>query len=161
MILVLKCFRIVKTIQVEGFGRFMIMTISCSMFIWCSSCSGNYGENVSLDKLKDFHRRRLQVLVEAGPDLLAFETIPNKLEAQVRFLPTEKTTSWKYVVICLFKYCKSRYLRRVLSFWRKRMCKFRHGSASHLLMVRKLHRERALRNVLNLLTKATIFTRLA
>ncbi|KAK2365856.1 RAN GTPase-activating protein [Trifolium repens] len=32
--------------------------------------------------LKDFHRRRLQVLVEAGPDLLAFETIPNKLEAQ-------------------------------------------------------------------------------
>ncbi|KFK33539.1 hypothetical protein AALP_AA5G026700 [Arabis alpina] len=47
-----------------------------------SEYSGNYGENVSLDKLKDFHRRRLQVLVEAGPDLLAFETIPNKLEAQ-------------------------------------------------------------------------------
>ncbi|CAL5432728.1 unnamed protein product [Camellia sinensis] len=37
---------------------------------------------MDLDKLKDFHRRRLQVLVEAGPDLLAFETIPNKLEAQ-------------------------------------------------------------------------------
>lgn len=36
-----------------------------------------------MEKLKDFHRRRLQVLVEAGPDLLAFETIPNKLEAQV------------------------------------------------------------------------------
>ncbi|CAA7049778.1 unnamed protein product [Microthlaspi erraticum] len=47
-----------------------------------SEYSGNYGENVDLDKLKDFHRRRLQVLVEAGPDLLAFETIPNKLEAQ-------------------------------------------------------------------------------
>lgn len=38
---------------------------------------------MNVDKLKDFHRRRLQVLVEAGPDLLAFETIPNKLEAQV------------------------------------------------------------------------------
>lgn len=38
---------------------------------------------MDVDKLKDFHRRRLQVLVEAGPDLLAFETIPNKLEAQV------------------------------------------------------------------------------
>ena len=38
---------------------------------------------MSLDKLKDFHKRRLQVLVDAGPDLLAFETIPNKLEAQV------------------------------------------------------------------------------
>ncbi|XP_023550566.1 homocysteine S-methyltransferase 1-like [Cucurbita pepo subsp. pepo] len=33
--------------------------------------------------LKDFHRRRLQILVDASPDLLAFETIPNKLEAQL------------------------------------------------------------------------------
>ncbi|XP_027153167.1 homocysteine S-methyltransferase 1-like [Coffea eugenioides] len=47
-----------------------------------SEYSGNYGPDVNLDKLKDFHRRRLQVLVEAGADLLAFETIPNKLEAQ-------------------------------------------------------------------------------
>ncbi|CAL5415130.1 unnamed protein product [Camellia sinensis] len=47
-----------------------------------SEYSGCYGPNVDLDKLKDFHRCRLQVLVEAGPDLLAFETIPNKLEAQ-------------------------------------------------------------------------------
>ncbi|ERN08323.1 hypothetical protein AMTRI_Chr04g249850 [Amborella trichopoda] len=47
-----------------------------------SEYSGNYGPDVSLEKLKDFHRRRLQVLVEAGPDMLAFETIPNKLETQ-------------------------------------------------------------------------------
>lgn len=47
-----------------------------------SEYSGDYGPTVDLKKLKDFHRRRLQVLVEAGPDLLAFETIPNKLEAQ-------------------------------------------------------------------------------
>ncbi|KAF8378685.1 hypothetical protein HHK36_030034 [Tetracentron sinense] len=47
-----------------------------------SEYSGWYGRDVTLDKLKDFHRRRLQVLVEAGPDLLAFETIPNKLETQ-------------------------------------------------------------------------------
>lgn len=47
-----------------------------------SEYSGTYGPDVSLDKLKDFHRRRLQVLVEAGPDLLAFETIPNKLETK-------------------------------------------------------------------------------
>ncbi|XP_058193984.1 uncharacterized protein LOC131310793 [Rhododendron vialii] len=46
------------------------------------STGGCYGQIVDLDKLKDFHRRRLQVLVEAGPDLLAFEAIPNKLEAQ-------------------------------------------------------------------------------
>ncbi|XP_007044350.2 PREDICTED: homocysteine S-methyltransferase 1 [Theobroma cacao] len=47
-----------------------------------SEYSGCYGPEVNLDKLKDFHRQRLQVLVKAGPDLLAFETIPNKLEAQ-------------------------------------------------------------------------------
>ncbi|GKV43978.1 hypothetical protein SLEP1_g51207 [Rubroshorea leprosula] len=47
-----------------------------------SEYSGCYGPDVNLNKLKDFHRRRLQVLVDAGPDLLAFETIPNKLEAQ-------------------------------------------------------------------------------
>ncbi|KAG1330554.1 homocysteine S-methyltransferase 1 [Cocos nucifera] len=47
-----------------------------------SEYSGQYGTDVNLEKLKDFHRRRLQVLVDAGPDLLAFETIPSKLEAQ-------------------------------------------------------------------------------
>ena len=53
-----------------------------NMFMLFTS-SGCYGPDVNLEKLKDFHRRRLQVLAEAGPDLLAFETIPNKLEAQV------------------------------------------------------------------------------
>uniref|UniRef100_A0A7N0UG40 Hcy-binding domain-containing protein n=1 Tax=Kalanchoe fedtschenkoi TaxID=63787 RepID=A0A7N0UG40_KALFE len=47
-----------------------------------SEYSGCYGPDVGLDKLKDFHRRRLRVLVKAGADMLAFETIPNKLEAQ-------------------------------------------------------------------------------
>ncbi|OWM75778.1 homocysteine S-methyltransferase 1 isoform X2 [Punica granatum] len=47
-----------------------------------SEYSGSYGADIDLAKLKDFHRRRLQLLVKAGADLLAFETIPNKLEAQ-------------------------------------------------------------------------------
>ncbi|XP_021764379.1 selenocysteine methyltransferase-like isoform X2 [Chenopodium quinoa] len=47
-----------------------------------SEYSGNYGTTVTLDFLKDFHRRRVQVLAEAGADLIAFETIPNKVEAQ-------------------------------------------------------------------------------
>jgi homocysteine S-methyltransferase len=38
------------------------------------------------EDLKNFHRRRLQVLAGAGPDLIAFETIPNKLEAQVNYI---------------------------------------------------------------------------
>jgi homocysteine S-methyltransferase len=45
-------------------------------------CSGDYGTSVTKEALKKFHRRRLQVLADAGPDLIAFETIPNKLEAQ-------------------------------------------------------------------------------
>ncbi|KAG0539603.1 hypothetical protein BDA96_03G336800 [Sorghum bicolor] len=47
-----------------------------------SEYSGDYGKSVTKEALKDFHRRRLQVLAGAGPDLIAFETIPNKLEAQ-------------------------------------------------------------------------------
>ncbi|KAJ3674743.1 hypothetical protein LUZ60_005359 [Juncus effusus] len=47
-----------------------------------SEYSGDYGENITLQTLKDFHRKRVQILAESGADLLAFETIPNKLEAQ-------------------------------------------------------------------------------
>ncbi|KAL9232291.1 hypothetical protein vseg_007417 [Gypsophila vaccaria] len=47
-----------------------------------SEYSGIYGHDVGLNKLKDFHRRRLQVLTAAGPDVLAFETIPNRIETE-------------------------------------------------------------------------------
>ncbi|CAK7327102.1 unnamed protein product [Dovyalis caffra] len=47
-----------------------------------SEYSGKYGDAVSLETLKDFHRRRLQILAKSGADLIAFETIPNKLEAK-------------------------------------------------------------------------------
>lgn len=47
-----------------------------------SEYSGIYGDAVTLETLKDFHRRRVQVLAQSGADLIAFETIPNKLEAK-------------------------------------------------------------------------------
>ncbi|KAE8696949.1 Homocysteine S-methyltransferase 2 [Hibiscus syriacus] len=47
-----------------------------------SEYSGYYGDAVTVEVLKEFHRRRVQVLAGAGPDLIAFETIPNKIEAQ-------------------------------------------------------------------------------
>lgn len=47
-----------------------------------SEYSGDYGPSMTVDKLKDFHRRRLMVLADAGPDLIALETIPCKLETQ-------------------------------------------------------------------------------
>lgn len=42
---------------------------------------GNYG--VSDNLLRDFHRQRMAVLIEAGADVLAFETIPSLQEAKV------------------------------------------------------------------------------
>ncbi|CAN0857066.1 Homocysteine S-methyltransferase 3 [Linum grandiflorum] len=47
-----------------------------------SEYSGDYGETVTLEVLKEFHRRRLQILASSGADLIALETIPNKVEAQ-------------------------------------------------------------------------------
>ncbi|XP_040374956.1 homocysteine S-methyltransferase 3 [Rosa chinensis] len=47
-----------------------------------SDYSGNHGDAVTLETLKDFHRERVQILANSGADLIAFETTPNKLEAK-------------------------------------------------------------------------------
>ncbi len=46
-----------------------------------SEYRGNYG--VSRQQLTDFHAQRFELICEGGPDLLACETIPSFLEAQV------------------------------------------------------------------------------
>ncbi|MFJ4039393.1 homocysteine S-methyltransferase [Microbacterium sp. NPDC090007] len=45
-----------------------------------SEYTGDY--DLSLDDLREAHRRRLHVLAEAGADLLAVETIPSSLEVE-------------------------------------------------------------------------------
>jgi homocysteine S-methyltransferase len=45
-----------------------------------SEYDGRYGKTV--DELMDFHRPRLEVLMDAEPDLLAVETIPSAVEAE-------------------------------------------------------------------------------
>jgi len=45
-----------------------------------SEYRGDYG--LSRKELIDFHRPRLRVLADSGADVLAFETIPSKLEAE-------------------------------------------------------------------------------
>jgi homocysteine S-methyltransferase len=45
-----------------------------------SEYRGNYG--LTKEQLKDFHWRRLHVLLHSKPDLLAIETIPDTLEAE-------------------------------------------------------------------------------
>ncbi|KAH0994085.1 hypothetical protein GBA52_005568 [Prunus armeniaca] len=47
-----------------------------------SEYSGNYGDAVTVETLKDFHRERVQILANSGADLIAFETTPNKIEAK-------------------------------------------------------------------------------
>lgn len=46
-----------------------------------SEYRGNYG--VSPARLRDFHAARIELLASAGPDLLAVETIPDVVEAEV------------------------------------------------------------------------------
>ncbi|CAO2818887.1 unnamed protein product [Amaranthus hypochondriacus] len=70
---ILKCRPILVAASVGSYGAYLADG---------SEYSGDYGNTVDLDYLKDFHRRRVQILAESGADLIAFETIPNKLEAQ-------------------------------------------------------------------------------
>ena len=46
-----------------------------------SEYKGNYG--VSKTVIKDFHQRRLEVLLSTNPDLLALETMPDTFEVEV------------------------------------------------------------------------------
>lgn len=45
-----------------------------------SEYRGDYG--LSRNQLMEFHRRRLEVLMDAAPDIVAFETIPSLVEAE-------------------------------------------------------------------------------
>lgn len=45
-----------------------------------SEYSGNYG--LSQQALEDFHYKRMEILIQANPDILAFETIPCLVEAR-------------------------------------------------------------------------------
>uniref|UniRef100_A0A336LW63 CSON006539 protein n=2 Tax=Culicoides sonorensis TaxID=179676 RepID=A0A336LW63_CULSO len=48
-----------------------------------SEYSGSYADRVSPDTIKDWHRRRIAACIEAGVDMLAVETIPCLVEAEV------------------------------------------------------------------------------
>lgn len=48
-----------------------------------SEYTGSYKDSVIFDELKEWHKPRISTLIEAGVDLLAFETLPCKKEAEV------------------------------------------------------------------------------
>lgn len=47
-----------------------------------SEYTGDYGSDVNLQRLRDFHRPRLEILADAGVDVLAVETVPSTLEVE-------------------------------------------------------------------------------
>ncbi len=47
-----------------------------------SEYTGRYGDMLHVEALRRFHRERLAVLADAGPDVLALETVPCLAEAQ-------------------------------------------------------------------------------
>jgi len=57
-----------------------------------SEYHGNYG--VSRQKLRDFHRPRLDILAQTPADLFAFETIPSREEAEVLVELMEEYPGW-------------------------------------------------------------------
>jgi homocysteine S-methyltransferase len=54
-----------------------------------SEYTGDYGPMLDVAALRHFHRERLWVLGEAGPDLLALETVPCLAEAEALVLEAE------------------------------------------------------------------------
>jgi len=48
-----------------------------------SEYTGDYLSRVSKEELSEFHRPKVQALISAKVDLLAFETVPGRLEAEV------------------------------------------------------------------------------
>ncbi|VDL89550.1 unnamed protein product [Schistocephalus solidus] len=63
-----------------------------------SEYTGAYADHISLEELTKFHLQRAKILVSAGVDLLAWETIPALIEVQaitevMRQLP-EDTVAW-------------------------------------------------------------------
>lgn len=47
-----------------------------------SEYTGAYDDGVTKDVIKDWHRPRIEALLKGGIDLFAFETVPNKNEAE-------------------------------------------------------------------------------
>ncbi|MFO0863252.1 MAG: homocysteine S-methyltransferase [Gemmataceae bacterium] len=79
-----------------GTPRFVAASIGCygAYLADGSEYRGDYG--LSVDQLIDWHRPRLDALIEAEPDLLACETIPciHEVEALVRLLEDSPIPAW-------------------------------------------------------------------
>lgn len=72
-----------------------------------SEYNGNYLDSIESKKLFDWHKPRIQALIEAGVDILLFETIPSLGEATVLL---DILTEFPEQKACLSFSCKVIYL---------------------------------------------------
>lgn len=82
-----------------------------------SEYNGNYIDSINPKVLYDWHKPRIQALVEAGVDVLLFETIPSIGEADIllniltefpnkkAFLSFSCKVIFKFIIIRLFTLC--------------------------------------------------------
>ncbi|KAJ2938127.1 hypothetical protein O0L34_g3701 [Tuta absoluta] len=49
----------------------------------CSEYTGNYADKVSTEAMQEWHKPRISTLIDAGVDILAFETIPCQKEGEM------------------------------------------------------------------------------
>lgn len=76
-----------------------------------SEYNGNYIDNINLKELYNWHKPRIQALIEGGVDFVLFETIPSVSEANILLnilseFPNQKAClsfSCK-VIVCFFLY---------------------------------------------------------
>ncbi|XP_030837701.1 uncharacterized protein LOC105447242 [Strongylocentrotus purpuratus] len=70
-----------------------------------SEYHGNYVDNMTMEELKQWHRPRIQALVDGKVDLLAIETIPSIVEAEALLSVLQEFPSMK---AWLTFYCKDK-----------------------------------------------------
>lgn len=68
-----------------------------------SEYSGNYIEKMSAQELTEWHKPRIQALIEEGVDYVLFETIPSIREAEILL---ELLSSFPEQKACLSFSCK-------------------------------------------------------
>lgn len=77
-----------------------------------SEYHGNYVDKLSFKELYDWHKPRIQALIEAGVDVVLFETIPSVGEANILLhilteFPDQKAClsfSCKVIIFLFFSY---------------------------------------------------------
>lgn len=83
-----------------------------------SEYTGSYIQTTSVETMNEYHRPKINALIEGGVDLLAFETIPCRTEAEVlvNLLKNEYSSmnAWLSFSCKVCRVCYTRYFKNNL-----------------------------------------------